>query len=184
MRAVTGALRWRLDPARSELGFAGSVMGAPWVDGLLRGLGGSLVLDLDEPAGSSFELAGTGAGLYVGDPFLNSRLRLADLLGGEQLRLSGTLADGVLAGEYEATVWHNLTGVPTPLRMAVELWRWHVLSPARASRAEEAGIRLSVTARQLEGFERVGLHLEAVLDEDDVSEPRAHRREHLLPVFE
>ena len=161
VRATAGALRWRLDPARSELSLAGTVMGAPWLDGLLRGLAGTMVLDPEEPPGSSFELAGAGAGLYVAEPFLNSSLRLADLLG-EEVRLAGMLvAGGALAGEYEARVRHNLAGLRSPLRMAVELSRWQALGAGDA----RGGVRVSLSARQLDGLERLSLHLEAVLDE-------------------
>ena len=162
VRGVTGALRWEVDPARSELALAGSAMGAPWVSCLLRGLAGSLLLDAEDPAGSSFELAAAGAGLYVGDPFLNSRLRLADVLGGASVRLSGMLTDGLLAGEYEATVWHNLVGLPAPLQMAVELSLWEVRAASGSSPAGSS-VRVSVSARQLEGLERLELHVEAVL---------------------
>jgi hypothetical protein len=166
VRGVAGALRWRVDPARSELALAGATMGAPWVDGLLRGLRGSLVLDLEQPTGSGFELAGAACGLYVGDPFLNSRLRLADVLGEGEVRLSGTLACGVLPGEYEATVSHNLEGLRSPLQMAVELWQWEVRPAGRTGGADPTA-RISVSARQLEGLERLELHLEAVLEADE-----------------
>jgi hypothetical protein len=166
LRPATGASRWRVDPARSELALTGSVMGAPWLDVLLRGLTGSLLLDAEEPSGSSFELTVSGAGLYVGDPFLNSRLRLEDTVADEHVWLSGVLADGVLPGEHEATVWHNLAGMPSPARMAVELSRWDVRSCTRAAPLELAATRVSVAARQLEGRERLALHLEAVLDQD------------------
>ena len=166
MPAVSGALRWRVDPARSELTLSGSVLGARWADALLRGLAGSLLLDLLEPAGSSFELCGDAVELYVGDPFLNSRLRLGDILGEERIWLSGALASGPLAGEYEACVRHNLAGLPSPLPMALELWRWDALATVGSGEDSPPAPRVSFTARQLDGFERLELHVEAVLDEE------------------
>jgi hypothetical protein len=166
MPAVSGALRWRVDPARSELALSGSVMGVRWADGLLRGLAGSLLLDLLDPAGSSFDLCGEPTGLYVGDPFLNTRLRLGDILADDGIWLSGALAGGPLAGEYEASVRHNLAGIPSPLPMAVELWRWDALASVGSSDDSPAAPRVSFTARQLDGFERLELHVEAVPDQE------------------
>ncbi len=148
-RTLTQMARWQVDPARSEIRLLGYYGEMPWVNGVLKGVSGELLLDFETPAGSTFELLIDAAGLYVGDPFLNTKLRAADLLGGDgsERRLSGRISAPLGAGEHEAEVQHTLARVACPLLMAVKLSRWQAVGdPAQGSSPPS---RLNLSARQL-----------------------------------
>jgi hypothetical protein len=170
---VRGTLRWRVDPLASEISVHGVHLGAPWVNGVLRGLAGELILDPADPCGSSFDVTVARERAYVGDPFLNTQLRLADLLrGGGAVRLTGTVTPDAAGAGYAADVYHTLASLPCPLAMAVVLRRFAPL--CGGSETATAAARVSLTALPLPSadaprraiaarasLEPVRLHLEA-----------------------
>jgi hypothetical protein len=167
---VTGGLRWRVDPRRSEATVAGSHLGAPWVNGLIRGIAGELILDPVDPRGSSFAVRAPRERVYVGDPRLNTQLRLGDLLGERPLiNFDGVLDEG--PGGYSVDLCHTLPGLGSPLPMAVELLSASTLALPALEGEPAWGWRVSLTARPLGGLERLTLHLEADLAEAATAVP-------------
>jgi hypothetical protein len=57
--------------------------------------------------------------------------------------------------------------------MAVELARWEVMGVGGERGEERRAVRVSLSARQLAGLERLALHLEALLEEDGLPGSRA-----------
>jgi hypothetical protein len=172
---VTQSLRWRVDPARSEASVHGEHMGTPWVDALMRGLAGELLLDPSDPCGCSFAVSASRAQLYVGEPRLNTQLRLEELVPrGGAVQINGVLSAGVPPGGYHAEVHHTLAGLPSPLTMAAELRSSSTLSLPMRGPEPVWSWRVSMTAHPLDGLERLHLHIEAELADPELPAWAAH----------
>lgn len=151
LRPAVGGLRWTVDPKRSEVELLGRHMGAPWVNALVRGLSGELMLDCADPVGGTFALSAQAGAVYVGDPYLNTQLRTADVIGdAERIELSGRIVAGLRHGGHAAEVAHALAWLPSPLAMVVEISQWESVPCGEPPRGWQPTARVSICARQLD----------------------------------
>jgi polyisoprenoid-binding protein YceI len=89
-------------------------MGRTWVNGRFKDVHGKFYLDIDAPRTSSCFGEIDVRKLYAGEPYLNTQLRTADFLDGEDHRkitFAARLAGGTIDTDFTAEVLLTLRGI-------------------------------------------------------------------------
>jgi len=117
---------WRIDPARTRIGFAVDAVGFPRTQGEFRGFSGRLTIDFERPAASRVAFTVRADSIDVGSPSFDDTLRGPYFLDAGQfpeIRFQSTKVEKRDDATVELTGDLTLLGVTRPLTVEVEVKR-------------------------------------------------------------
>jgi len=119
---------WTFEPGHSAAEFRCKHMMVTWVRGSFKNMRGKMVLDPDNPVGSSVEATLDVRELHTGEPDRDAHLRSPDFLDAESHRritFKSTQVEQVGESEYKVTGDLSLRGVTRPVTLDVHrLGQW------------------------------------------------------------
>jgi polyisoprenoid-binding protein YceI len=118
---------WTFSPSRTEAGFSACRMGVTWVDGRFKDVHGKLYLDPERPLASTCFGEIDVTKLYAGEPRLNTRLRVADVLGDvdRKITFAAQLVDRTGDTHFKTDAYLTLRGTTRLVTMhAAYLGQW------------------------------------------------------------
>ena len=118
---------WTFSPSRTEAGFSACRMGVTWVDGRFKDVHGKLYLDPERPLASTCFGEIDVTKLYAGEPRLNTRLRVADVLGDgdRKITFAAQLVDRTGDTHFKTDAYLTLRGTTRLVTMHVSyLGQW------------------------------------------------------------
>ena len=117
---------WRIDPARTHIGFVVDAVGFPRTQGEFRAFNGRLSIDFDRPAASHVAFTVRSNSIEVGSSSFDDTLRGSNFLDAQRfpdIRFESTRVEKRDESTIELTGDLTLLGVTRPLTVEVEVKR-------------------------------------------------------------
>lgn len=124
--AATDRAAWRIDPARTHIGFIVDAVGFPRTQGEFRVFNGRLSIDFDRPAASRVAFTVRSDSVEVGSSSFDDTLRGPNFLDAQRfpdIRFESTRVDKRDDSTIDLTGDLTLLGVTRPLTVEVEVKR-------------------------------------------------------------